>query len=793
MKVLNIRKVFAMESQNIIKISVRNLVEYVFMSGDIVTGFTSSTRLQDAIKAHQLVQKSGGEKYLSEVAVSKAFDMGDIILDISGRIDGVIEELDGITIDEIKTTSRSLSEIHEDYSPVHWAQAKCYGYIYALQNNLQSITIQLTYFQIDTGEIKSFSRQFSIEELQEFITGVIDEYLVFARKILEWQIIRNESIRELNFPFQEYRRGQRELAVAVYKTIREGKLLFAQAPTGTGKTIASMFPSIKALSEGEISKLFYLTAKTITRSVAESAVRLMEDRGLRLKTITITAKEKLCERAGDSCSPEECEYARGHYDRVKSAIVDILNEDMITRETIEMYSKKHRVCPFEFSLDVSNFCDLIICDYNYVFDPSVYLKRFFLDGGGDYGFLIDEAHNLVDRGREMFSAELFKKPFLDMKKSSKEISWGLYESLDAINKYMININKLLEAGVIIEKEKPKELYSLLRKFVKEADQYLARSHGGEFEKNLLDLYFEVSNFLKTAELYNEGFVTYYEREGRDLKAKVFCLDPSENLREALKRGKSAIFFSATLNPMEYFIRILGGDKDSYKIRLESPFPRENLCLILENRISTRYKNREQSYSRIVDLILSTINKKKGNYMVYFPSYRYMEEVYTLFKEEYPDFNIIAQRGAMNEGEREEFLKSFTENEEQELLGFAVMGGMFSEGIDLTGDKLLGAIIIGVGLPKLCLERDIIKNHFNEKNLSGFDFSYTYPGMNKVMQAVGRVIRTSRDRGVVVLVDDRFSSQKYRGLFPSEWSHIKVARELEKMENYIEDFWEHGCI
>lgn len=785
------REGLAMKEQNVVKISVRNLVEFVMMSGDIVTGFTSNSRLTEAIRAHQFVQESGGEEYKSEVSISGVFKRNEIIFDINGRIDGVIEKADCITIDEIKTTSRSLEDIQEDYSPVHWAQAKCYGYIYALQNNLQSINIQLTYFQIDSGEIKNFIKSFSLSRLEEFFYGLLDEYLRFAEKLLNWQISRNASIESLQFPFDTYRSGQRELAVAVYKTVKEGRSLFAQAPTGIGKTIATLFPTIKVLYEGEISKIFYLTAKTITRSVAEAAVNLMKEKGLRLKTLTITAKEKICPNDEVNCNPEYCEYARGHFDRVRDAILDILEEDIITRDVVERYSRKHMVCPFEFSLDVSNFCDLVICDYNYVFDPAASLKRYFLDGGGDYAFLVDEAHNLVDRGREMFSAELFKSQILELKKASKEYSKEVSKSLNDINSLMIKQRNLLKEsseGVLIEKEKPKELYKLLRSFIKGADKYLAKNQSGDFGKALLDFYFEAVAFVRTSEFYNEGYVTYYERHGNDLKVKVFCLDPSSLFKDILKRGRASVFFSATLNPMDYFMEVLGGDENSYRIKLKSPFPQENLCLLLEDRVSTRFKVRELTYERIADLIASSVRVKRGNYLIYFPSYQYMNRVYDIFKDKCTEIKTLVQRGDMKEEEREEFLSNFSEGNTESLAAFAVMGGIFSEGIDLAGDRLSGAVIVGVGLPQICLERDIIKNYFNDKKGLGFEYSYTYPGMNKVMQAVGRVIRTSSDRGVVILIDDRFSNNTYKRLFPPEWSHVKRVSSLGDITKYIDGFW-----
>ncbi|MBC8062490.1 MAG: PD-(D/E)XK nuclease family protein [Clostridiaceae bacterium] len=775
--------------KNKVKISVRDLVEFILQSGDLFSGFSGTSRNVEAIKAHQKIQNSSQEEYSPEVTVKQEVIFEDMVIEVNGRIDGVIQREEIVVIDEIKTTTLPLSQIEEEYNMLHWAQAKCYAYIYGHQNGLESLGVQLTYYNLDTEEMKFFNKSCLLRELEDFFYGLIKKYVYWAKIINSFKVTRNDSIKAAKFPHNEFRKGQRDMSVRVYRIAKDGGKLFAQAPTGTGKTIATIFPALKALGEEHISKVFYLTAKSTTGVLAENAVSIMREKGLRLKTINLCAKEKICFMEEVNCNPESCKYAKGHFDRIKGAVEDIYNEDAFTRRKIEEYAKKHVVCPFEFSLDLTLWTDCIICDYNYVFDPRVYLKRFFMDTSGDYLFLIDEAHNLVDRSREMFSAELFKQDFLDLKKLVKEGAPEIYKTVDKINKFLIEERKSLEEdNFLISKEPPKDFYPLLRKFTTVSEKWLVRNLELPFRKSLLDLYFQVIGFIRTSEYYDEKYVTYIEKADNDVRIKLFCLDPSFLLGECMKRGKAAALFSATLTPMDYFTKILGGDEDSLRIKLMSPFPRENLCIMVENKISTKFTNREKSYLRIANLIHLTISQKKGNYLVFFSSYKYLNEVLASFQFLNTGVRTIVQSSGMKDEEREDFLGNFSLDIHDTLVGFAVMGGIFGEGIDLKGDKLSGAIIVGVGLPQICLERDIIKEYFQENRGQGFEYSYIYPGMNKVMQAVGRVIRTKEDKGIVVLIDERFSFQTYQNLFPQEWNPVLKMKNTDESVKVMKEFW-----
>lgn len=774
--------------ENIIKISVRNLVEFVLRSGDIDNSFMSMSRALEGTLAHQKVQKSYGHEYRPEVTLKHSINYDKFHINLEGRADGIFTFPEEIIVDEIKSTTRDLETIEENYNHLHWAQAKCYGYIYAFQNNLTNIGIQLTYFHIETEEIKIFKKKFTLEELDAFFYDLIEQYITWANLTFYWGEIRDSSIEGMSFPFENYRKGQRELAVATYNTISERKNLFAQAPTGIGKTMSTLFPSIKSIGKGDTSKIFYLTAKTITREVPIASMEMLLKKGLRAKTLVITAKDKICTNDEVKCNPRDCPYAKGHFDRVNDAIMDIFQkEDLMTRDIIVNYAEKHRVCPFEFGLDVSLWSDVIICDYNYVFNPQVYLQRFFETIGEDYVFLIDEAHNLVDRSREMFSAEINKADFLDLRDIFKDHHPNIYK---AINKLNSIINKLKNDLDIEEsyyqREEITDFYYPIKRLITLLEPWLIEEKEHKDYEKVIELYFNLLTFNKMSDFYDSHYVTSIETKNRDVIVKLYCVDSSYLLSEALKRGRSAIFFSATLTPLKYHVDLLGGSSQDYHIKLSSPFPKDNLCLIIRDTISTRYKDREKTYLDIVESIETLVDSKKGNYFIFFPSYIYMKNIYDLMVDRNQESNIVMQDSNMSESEREDFLQKFSE--EDDLIAFAVMGGIFSEGIDLTGEKLIGAVIVGVGLPQICFERDIIKDYFNHNIGEGFEYAYVYPGMNKVLQGAGRVIRSEEDRGVVLLIDDRYKTSRYKDLFPGEWDHYKSIRNKEVMEKLLDEFW-----
>ncbi|KAF0816614.1 DinG family ATP-dependent helicase [Bacillus sp. ZZV12-4809] len=758
-----------------IKISVRSLVEYVYKSGSIETGFRSSVPLSQGTRIHQRIQKLYGDEGQEEVFLHTAIPFKHLDFQLEGRCDGLFIRNGEHIIDEIKSVSLPLSEIEEYTYPVHWAQAKCYAYKYAKDHNIPEMTVQLTYVQAKTEEVKRFQQSYSYSELEEFIMHLVEFYYPYAELRVRHQKELRKSLQELTFPFPAYRYGQRKFAVGVYRTIAEGKNLFANAPTGIGKTISTLFPALKAIGEGHIQRIIYATAKTITRQAAEGAINLLRENGLNLISVTITAKDKICFKEKTNCQKDSCEFANGYYDRINNAVLDLLtNETMITRTTIEQYAMKHKVCPFEFSLDAAYAADTIIGDYNYIFDPKVSLKRLLEEDKRKTSLLIDEAHNLVDRGREMYSSSLEKSAFLQLSRSFKGKDEGVQKSAKRVNSILIAFKKKCgEQQEIAEKDPPEELIEVLEEFVQYAEAYLGQNRFN-IDEELLEVFFAAQDFIRIRKLYDARFVTYIQKQRNDLIIKLFCLDPSNLLHKARKGYKSAIFFSATLMPLNYYLDMLGYQEDDFILSVPSPFSKDQAKVYIQP-LSTKYRDRVGSIGPIVSTIRNMLKEQKGNYLIFFPSYQYMEDVYRRLLDEELSVNVIIQKAGMDEGERERFLDAFKPNPSGTLLGFAVMGGIFSEGIDLQGDRLNGVFVVGVGLPQLGFERNIMKAYFHQQGKNGYDYAYTYPGMNKVLQAGGRLIRSEEDTGMIVLMDDRYMQAKYQSLLPEEWKDFEILR------------------
>ena len=781
-----------MKEETIIRISVRSLVEFILREGDIdnrVSGSMEKDAMLLGGKIHRKIQSRMGTNYTAEVPLKIQMPCDGFVLQIEGRADGVLKDDGKVLIDEIKGILRSLEHL-EAPVPVHLAQAKCYAYIYAVQNSLKCIDVQMTYCQMETEEIRRFCQEFEFQELQTWFQDLVTQYEKWAKFEIEWRNVRNDSIRQIEFPFP-YREGQRDLVVSVYRTILRKKKLFIQAPTGVGKTMATVFPAVRAVGEGLGEKIFYLTAKTITRTVAEQAFSLLKEKGLLYKTITLTAKEKICFCEEAECNPDACPYAKGHFDRVNDAVFDLITHSGDwSREVLEEQAKKHMVCPFEMSLDVSNWADAVICDYNYAFDPQAHLKRFFSESGkGEYLFLIDEAHNLVERGREMYSASLYKEDLLEVRKLVKAEDPKLAKGLSECNQQFLELKRECEHYQILKSVS--HIALKLMNVLSKLEDYLEECKDAEKKKRVLDFYFAVRSFLNIHDIMDENYVIFSEmmEDGR-FQIKLFCVNPAVNLQNYLEQGNSTIFFSATLLPVHYYKKLLSVEKDDYAVYAHSSFPQENKFLFIGTDVSTRYTRRgESTYQRFARYIAVMAEQKKGNYMAFFPSYRFLEEVHTCFLECVDhEVDSICQVSYMDEEQREEFLEEFEQEREKSLVAFCVMGGIFSEGIDLTDDKLIGAVIAGTGLPQVCTEREILKQYFNAADMDGFDYAYLYPGMNKVLQSAGRVIRTESDRGVILLLDDRFRAMRYREVFPREWQQYQL-RSVKNLEQEIRTFWE----
>lgn len=777
-----------------IKISVRNLVEFILRSGNLDDRRTSAAdkeAMQKGSKIHRKIQKQAKVSYRAEVPLKWEEEYPDFIIQIEGRADGIIDDAEECVIDEIKGVYRDLHFLEEPV-PVHKAQAMCYAYFYASQMEISKIEVQMTYCHLETEEIKRFREEFSVPYLKKWFENLLCEYYKWANFQYQRRIERRKSMKGLEFPYP-YRKGQKELVSGVYHTMRAEKQLFIQAPTGIGKTMAAVFPAVRAVGEGYGDKIFYLTAKTITRTVAEEAFHILKEKGLSYKIISITAKEKLCLCEETDCNPEKCPYAEGHFDRVNTAVFEILNEkDTYLREDLLEQAEKHRVCPYEMCLDISSWVDAIICDYNYVFDPNVHLRRFFGDGvKGDYLFLIDEAHNLVERGRKMYSAVLCKEDFLETAKIVKEHSARLYKILKKCNRLMLEYKRECDGCAVMENIAGLSLQ--LMNLLGEIENFLEKEHEEKVQKAVLEFSFPVRHFLNMYDISDENYVIYshYDEEQRFL-ITLYCVNPKRNLQECLNKGKGTVFFSGTFLPLPYYRSLFSERRDDYAICASSPFLRENLKLLVACDVSSKYTRRGFSeYEKMAEYIYEMAAGKQGNYMVFFPSYRMLEDIYEIFrnkvKEKQFEVSCILQSSNMAEREREEFLEAFQENTAGTLIGFCVMGGIFSEGIDLTGERLIGAAIVGTGLPQVGCEREILKNYYDEKEKNGFAYAYRYPGMNKVLQAAGRVIRTKADRGVVLLLDERFLQREYLELFPQEWQGYERCT-IQNAGQKIRDFW-----
>lgn len=790
-----------------VRISVRGLVEFILRAGDIDNrrGRSAENAMAEGGRIHRMIQRRMGSEYTAEVSLSYRYPAGEYDILVDGRADGIIDG-DVVTIDEIKGTYRHLDKM-ETPVPEHLAQAKCYACIYAGQHDLERVRVRMTYCNMDTEDIRYFYETYDAKELQQWFEGVLVQYKKWMDYRFEWNKKRQQSIKELQFPFP-YREGQKELAAYVYQTIVHKRKLFLEAPTGVGKTISTVFPAIKAIGEEKAERIFYLTAKTIAATVAEDTFSLLREKGLLFKSVTITAKDKICFMEETECNPEHCPYAKGHFNRINDAMYDLLTHEFhFGRDMIENYAKKHQVCPFEMSLDMSLFSDGVICDYNYLFDPHVYLKRFFTENRNEnYLFLVDEAHNLVDRGREMYSAALVKEDFLTLKKRVKVYDKKLEKRLEACNHQLLILKKECEDHCKYETVKP--FYDSVERLNGALEEYLENHEESPVRTEVLDFYFKISHFLLIYEKLGDDYLIYtaYDEAG-NFYLRLYCVDPAKNLQECMEKGVASVLFSATLLPIQYYKKLLGGTAEDYEVYAKSTFDPKKRALLIGKDVTSRYSMRSTlQYRAIAQYIRGIVSGKKGNYMVFFPSHSFLKQVYQEFDFLYgddTDIECMVQQEYMKEEERAAFLGHFLGNEELDLsavihmdiemenektlIGFCVLGGIFGEGIDLKKDSLIGAVIVGTGIPQVCLERELVREYFDETMQNGYEYAYLYPGMNKVLQAAGRVIRTQEDTGVVALLDERFLSGSYRALFPREWSNYQVV-EKRSVEDIVSAFW-----
>ncbi len=798
-----------MEEKKMIRMPVRALVEFLLREGDIDNrkgGIGDKDAMLEGSRMHRRIQGKMRGDYQAEVPLSADVCWEECVLRVEGRADGIFSEDHLVFIDEIKGMYRDVRALEEPV-PVHLAQAKCYAYIFASEHELPSVGVQMTYCNMETDEVRRMRQVFSLGELTDWFRDLTEQYHRWAKLEISWEQTRQASIRQLQFPYA-WRPGQRDVASSVYRTIARGKKLFIQAPTGTGKTLSTVFPAVKAVGEGLADRIFYGTAKTVTRHVAEEAFDILRGGGLHMKTVTLTAKERICFLDEALCNPDECPYAKGHFDRVNDAVYELISSrEDLTRTVLEEQARKWQVCPFEMGLDVSAWADAVICDYNYIFDPRARLKRFFGEGAkGKDLFLIDEAHNLVERGREMYSASLYKEDFLALRREIRPYSRRVERALSRCNTWLLGQKKALEeTGGQVRVFTPGDADGLgtfpvaLMNLMGQMEEFLDESGNEELNGKVLDLYFQVSRFLETCDRLDENYVIYTEStaDGRFL-LRLFCVDVSVNLQECLDCGISTIYFSATLLPIRYYKSLLSTEKEDYAIYAQPVFDPSNRLVLIGKDTTSRYTSRgADAYRRMAEYVREVMLARRGNYMVFFPSSQMMDLVADAFESLIggPDepagqcagIGVLRQKSGMSEQEREDFLAQFEENHPQGLAGFCVMGGIFGEGIDLRDDRLIGVIVVGTGIPQICNEREILKDFYDRRGEDGFFYAYLCPGMNRVLQSAGRVIRTESDEGVILLLDERFDAPRYRSMFPAEWEQPATCTVSDVREK-LEDFW-----
>lgn len=767
------------------KIAVKELAYFVCQSGSLTNEFFSNSDMQKGQRVHDYLQSKYNDESLSEVYIKRELSyLGDSYL-LHGFIDGVLNIDDELIIEEIKSTTKELDEITIDYHQEHLAQLKIYGYLYALEYNIDNIHLRLTYASVVDYEIKSFDLIVNINELEDFTFNVLEEYIRFLKLLDESEINKEKTIAEIKFPFNEHRKGQRDLMKAVFQAMQQNEILYAIAPTGIGKTMATMFSALKTLKKND--KLFYLTAKGSGKTAPVDAIKILANNGLKIKTIDITAKRKICNLGVKNCNPEECPFAIGFFDRLKDATTDIFSHyDIFDRDLILKISNAHSICAFEFSLYLSYFCDIVIADYNYVFDPKAHLVRYFEDDTYKPKVLVDEAHNLISRSKDMYSASINEEQIRNLRRYTTSLKPSA--RLDC-NKVLEEINKyreyLSDKALYCELIPNSDLNVLTKRLASKIETILSENKGIKHKDEIIEAYHTLLDFNRVSEVFNVNHRHLAKLENDNVIIEYFCMDASSFLLETINKSiHGIVFFSATLYPIDYHCNLLTAGEGKY-IELESPFPQENLDIIINNRISTKYKERINSIDTIIEAIEILTANKDGNFIVFFPSYQYMQMVLDCM--ELDNIELIVQKNNMSDDEREEIINKF-KNTTNTKVGFFVMGGVFSEGIDYIGDALSGVIIVGVGLPMVCDENNILKDFFEIKYSQGFDYAYVYPGFTKVIQAVGRVIRSDSDRGIAILIDERFTYSKYLALMPPHWTNKKCITNIFDLKNEIKDFY-----
>lgn len=676
--------------------------------------------------------------------------------------------------------------------------------MYLERTGCENLSVNVLMVADDTQQTETLTESATRAKLKSFFNKCTAELSEAGEAEIERVTKRLPSMAAAKFPYGSVRSGQDEFIRSAYRAIAKGNVLFGTAPTGTGKTVSAIFPAIKALGKGKCEKIFYLTPKQTTAKAAQECIENLTKSGVFVRSVILVAKDKLCKR-GHLCklSHKLCETFKEN--NMKDAVRALFKADIptVTPADVSKYAADFNVCSYELSLTYSELCDVIVCDFNYLFDPQVYIRRFFSQRG-EYAFLIDEAHNLGERAREMYSAEitLYDLGATELLGEFSELKRSSLEACEIFRKVLIPLlrdethtdkNGILH-GAYHSRSLPSSFYSVFEKLVAVAeDELFANFSARDDEKNerisyIRDYLYKIKKFYSAICRFDDSFEFFAFIDGDELRAKLFCLDTGAVIRSRLELGRSAVIFSGTLSPIEYYRSVLGGDNSSVTLALDSPFANEQLAVSVMNTITTRYSEREDSLMAVCRVIAATLSSKRGNYMIFCPSFAYSKALYDAFVKKYPKIKTILQTPDMSAAQKDEFLAEFSKNDGKYLAAFCVLGGIYSEGIDLAGDKLIGAVIVGIGMPALSFEREAIASYYQEKLESGVEYAYLYPGMNRVLQAAGRVIRTENDRGVIVLIDDRFNDPIYKKIMPSLWRGMQFLSTPQELKERLDDFW-----
>ncbi|HUF63459.1 MAG TPA: ATP-dependent DNA helicase [Verrucomicrobiales bacterium] len=778
-------------ARRIVRVSVRALVEFSNRSGSLrgVSLYRSARRARLGADWHRRIQASRPADYQAEVSLLRVVPGALVDLQIEGRLDGVFPSRRPPLIEEIKTVQRGETA---PGTPVHWAQAQVYGALWCAQTGEPEVDIQLTYVEWESGQLSVLRRAFSAEDLEAFLQQTLSVYLQWVEGWERRRRLRNESLEALYFPFAAPRPGQDALMEAVGRTLAQGGRLVAEAPTGIGKSMGALFPALQALGRDEADRIVYLTARTAGRAPVRAAFQDLAGAGARLSVLFLTARDRICFRQ-DGCEEERCPFCEGYFDRIRPARAEAADLELLDEESLAAVARRHRVCPFALSLELAPWVDAVVGDYNYVFSPRIRLQCFAGAETRRSLLLVDEAHHLADRARELYSAEVDQRAFERLR---SELGRSLSNCRKALDQVLVAFREIrVEAQEGILERCPPGLEGALERFRRAADDWLARGEDAPFRDALLENYFAAAQFLQPGEVEApESFRLLWRARDRAGLGSLrrYCLDPAPHLAAALAQWKAAVFFSATLRPAQYWAKVWGLVEDWESLAVGSPFPPEHLEVIVHRGIPTQYRARARSLAALTRALERFTQARPGSSLIFFPSYAYLRAAAAQFTTT-PGTMLLCQEPGMSLPEQRRFLEAF--DGKSRVTGFAVMGGLFGEGIDLAGARLTAVAVVGIGLPGIGLERDLQRVYYGAAEEGewerpggdqGYLFAYVYPGITRVLQAVGRLIRSESDRGAALLVDPRYGDPAVRALLPVWWRIRETLTEKDLAEVWREE-------